>query len=179
MRFPKTLTRFYMRYLMAHKWWLLWFFVGIVFARIVQYSVYPLFSKYVIDWISNPPAQNLLGYAMPYLIGMAILIAIVHGAWIIRYVYQRKMEEYARFKISEDLLDYVHSQTIGFYSKTEPGKISRNIDYIMDGFYEYVLHGALSFPISAVVVIVSTVMLVQASWILGLIFLIANVLVMS
>ncbi len=176
MIFSQSLTRFYLHYLFSRPWWLVWFFVGIVFARIVQYSIYPLFSKYVIDWILNPPTDNLFMYALPYLVGMAILMIIVHGAWMMRYIYQRKMEEWARFQISEDLVDYVHSQTIGFYAKTEPGKISRNVDYILSGFYEYMLHGALSFPITIVVVIVSTVMLIQASWILSLVFLAANII---
>ncbi len=167
---PKSLWRFWSKYLFAKKGWLAGFFGALVFARLVQYSLYPIFSKYIIDWIGNPPVENLLGYAMPLLVGFAAVMAAVHVAWFLRYFFERKIEEYARMHISEDLQTYVNSQSISFYSKTEPGKIARNMDYINEGFYACMPEGWVSFSVSFGVVILSTILLIQASPLLAAMF---------
>lgn len=174
--FPKNLTRFYLKYLLLNPWWLAFFFISLVLARIIVYSLYPFFSEKVISWIENPPAENILGYALPYLILFAGIIAFTHFLWFIRYFFERKIDEKARMKMSEDLQEYVNNQTIGFYAKTEPGKITRNIDYIVNGFYYFVLEGLLSFSVTFGVVIFSAILLLRASILLSIIFIIFNTL---
>lgn len=158
---PHSLARFYCQNLFARPFWLIMFFGALMFARVVQYTLYPLASKYVIAWIENPPAADLLGYAMPWLWLFAGVVLVVLGAWLMRYWYQRKIEEFSKIKISETLLDYVNRQSIQFYAKTEPGKIARNIDYIHTGFYQVCLVGIPAIITSTVVTLLSAGLLLR------------------
>ena len=176
MIFPKSLTKFYLKYLFLNPWWLVLFFISLVSARIIAYSLYPFFSEKVISWIENPPVENVLSYAIPYLMLFAGIMAITHFLWFIRYFFERKIEEKARMKISEDLQEYVNQQTLKFYAKTEPGKITRNIDYIINGFYSFILEGLISFSVTFCVIIFSAILLLRASVLLSIIFMICNVL---
>lgn len=174
--FPKSITKFYLKYLFLKPWWLAFFFVSLVLARVIVYSLYPIFSEKVISWIENPPVENVLSYAIPYLILFATIMVFTHFLWFIRYFFERKIDENARMKMSEDLQEYVNNQTIGFYAKTEPGKITRNIDYIVNGFYYFVLEGLLSFAVTFGVIIFSAILLLRASILLSIIFIICNIL---
>lgn len=176
LKFPKSLTKFYFKYLFFNRWWLALFFISLILARITVYSLYPFFSERVISWIENPPAGDVLRYAIPYLILFVIIIALTHIFWFVRYFFERKIEENARMKISEDLQEYVNSQTISFYARTEPGKITRNIDYIINGFYSFILEGLISFLVTFGVVIFSAILLLRASILLSIIFVICNIL---
>ncbi len=158
---PHSLARFYCQNLFARPFWLIMFFGALMFARVVQYTLYPLASKYVISWIENPPAADLMGYAMPYLWMFAGVVLVVLAAWITRYWYQRKIEEFSKIKISETLQDYVNQQSIQFYAQTEPGKIARNIDYIHTGFYQVCLVGIPAIITSTVVTLLSAGLLLQ------------------
>ncbi len=157
-------------------WWLLFFVLCMATARVIQYSLYPMMSEKVIAWIENPPVPDALAYAMPYLLFFAGVYAFVHVCWVGRYMLKRKINEFARMIMAEDLQEYVNAQTIGFYAKTEPGKISRNVDYIVDGFMPFLLDGVISFAVTLCVMLFSAVLLFNASPLLGIIFLGCNIL---
>lgn len=171
-----SLAHFYYHNLFARPLWLLMFFISLMVARVVQYTLYPLASKYVISWIENPPAADLMGYAMPYLCMFAGVVLIVLMAWITRYWYQRKIEEYSKIKISETLQDYVNQQSIQFYARTEPGKIARNIDYIHTGFYQVCLIGIPAIITSVMVALLSAGLLLQINIWLSLSLLVSLIL---
>ena len=100
---PRSVGRFYWYYLVVHPWWLVWFALSLVMARVLRYSVYPLFSKYVVEWIENPPVADVFQYALPYLVGFAGVVVSVTLGWIVRYHYEQKIEEFARMDMGERL----------------------------------------------------------------------------
>lgn len=174
--FPKTVGRFFIHYLFAHPWWFLGFIIPFAFARITQYSIYPLFAKYAIGWIENPPVADVFGYALPYLIGFVGLVALVNIAWVLRYHYEQKIEESARLSMGQRLQNYIHTQSLGFYSRSEPGKLARNIDYIQDGLRPCILDGLVSFILLLVMMGVSAVLLWRVSTLMTIVFIIVNIL---
>lgn len=133
--FPKTLMGFY-----AKNFWryfgknqIIWSIVYII-ATSAQSIFQPLYMKYFTRLLesfgTNPSfVIDLLHYGFIAL-GVVLVLNILYtiysiiGNWV-----NPKISN----KISEDLCDYVYSQSVGFYTATMPGKIQNQVSLVAGG----------------------------------------------
>ncbi|MDR1338088.1 MAG: ABC transporter ATP-binding protein/permease [Rickettsiales bacterium] len=134
---PKSLIGFYMRYavrpfaLMLSAWLVLYLIV-----RIADGVFWPTAQRWVVAMFENPApvGAGFLSFALPtvgLIIGIWLVIDVmsVTRAWLRGHWSPR-----VRNEISQVLLDYVHGQSMSFYTGRIPGKINSQSNYIMGGF---------------------------------------------
>jgi len=135
--FPKSLLGFYFRYGFRPYWVLL--SIWMVFTLIVIIAngvLFPLFQKWFIALFEKPvPAgMTFVQFAIP-------TIVMIVGAWIvidildvIRQAQGGRWRPTVQNRISEVLNDYLHQQSLTFWTNRMAGKINTQVNYVFGGF---------------------------------------------
>ncbi|MDR0727006.1 MAG: hypothetical protein LBF37_02990 [Rickettsiales bacterium] len=134
---PKTLLGFYMRY--AFKPFALLVsscFVLSLVNRVADGVFWPLAQKLIVELFegSVPQGATVVNFALP-------VVAVIIGIWLIidtiqiisNWILGHWMPK-VRNRINEILIDYVHGQSMSFYTGRIPGKINSQINYVAGGF---------------------------------------------
>ncbi len=133
---PKSLLGFYIKYTGRGYWWLIgiWAILALLMAgdRVLQ----PMISSWIIEIFETPiPAgQTLMQHALPtvlLIIGLNLALSIIGAMrdWVGNYwkpnIYRHT---------SEVLTDYVHSQSMKFWTGRMAGSVQSQMGYISSGF---------------------------------------------
>ena len=165
--FPKTLLGFYFKYGFKPLWKILsiWFVLFIIFDLLVS-TWWPISQKKIIALFESqiPPGMDFIAYAAPtilLIVGVFLIADTLDG---IQNIMSSRWRPKAQENISEALNDYIHHQSMNFFSERIPGKMNSQINYIFGGFN---LFGDLTAIISTIGVILLNIGLVLAinSWI--------------
>ena len=130
---PKTLLGFY-RKIFKGLWWSLVATWGLRLIAGFGAVLWPNYQRWVVAMLENAPADvNLLMYCLPtilLIVGLNLgedTIHIMRG-WVLA-----KFEPRVQRKVSENLTDYVHSQSMGFWVNRMAGQIYSRINDITSG----------------------------------------------
>ncbi len=133
---PKSLWGFYCKHTIrgsriAIALWALFYFIvsldGVLF---------PNFQRWFIALFENPvPAgMTLVEYAMPTIILIVVLLLTIDISALIRSTCAGRWIPNVKNRVSVILNDYVHSQSMSFWTGRMSGKIHTQINYVADGF---------------------------------------------
>lgn len=133
---PKSLWKFYFKYaipgsLGAMIAWAIFFFVvamdGVLF---------PNFQRWFIALFENPvPAgMTFLQHATPTIILITGTLLIIDISGLLRDMFMGRWAPKIKNRISVVLNDYVHCQSMSFWSGRMSGKVHTQILYVADGF---------------------------------------------
>lgn len=133
----KTLLGFYIKYAMKN-YWKIMIFWAILFVIIysVEGVMFPLFQRWFIALFEQPVpvGMTFVQFALPTIITIVSVWLVVDILEIIRSVSAGRWRPKLQNQISEILNNYVHSQSIAFWTKRMAGKINSQISYICGGF---------------------------------------------
>ena len=136
-KFPKSLLSFYIKYGAKPYMWMLvvWVLLHLI-IRVADGVFWPMAQRWIVALFEStvPHGATIMSFAFP-------TIAIIIGTWLVIDILatvRSWIEGYWRPKtnneISVVLTDYVHSQSMSFYTGRIPGKINSQINYVMGGF---------------------------------------------
>ncbi len=153
-KFPKSLFRFYVEYAFKpFAWSVSVFIILFLFTRIADGVFWPTAQKWIVGLFEGgaPEGASYLSFAGP-------TVAVIIGAWLIidiaatlRSWVMAHMLPKVRNAITTELTDYVHSQSMSFYTGRVPGKINSQISlnmglvFSVNGWVALVLGIAFAF----------------------------------
>lgn len=134
---PKSLTGFYLKYAFKPFAFLVSAYLVIsLFTRVADGIFWSQAQKWIVGLFEGPVPEGatILNFAFPVIgtiIGvwlvidtMATVRSWIMGHWIPK----------VRNRIGEVLTDYVHNQSMSFYTGRIPGKINSQMNYVAGGF---------------------------------------------
>lgn len=133
---PKSLWRFYFKYAVPGSWgalltWALFFFIvsmdGVLF---------PNFQRWFISLFENPvpSGTTFMSHALST-VGLILgLLLVIDLSALLRGVFHARWSPMISNRIWTDLSDYVHSQSISFWTGRMSGKVHTQILYVTKGF---------------------------------------------
>lgn len=133
---PKSLWKFYIKYALpgavgALIAWAIFFFIvamdGVLFPNFQRWFI-ALFEQPV------PPDMTFIQHAMPTIILITVLLLIIDSSMLLREMFLGRWAPKIKNKISVVLNDYVHSQSMSFWTGRMSGKVHTQIMYVADGF---------------------------------------------
>lgn len=134
---PKSLLGFYIKY--AAKpfagilvgWFLLYMTV-----RLTDGTLFPLIQKWFIALFEQPivPGTTLLTFAVPIVSFFFLIFILIDSAAVGQDILFARWQPKIRHHLSQRLNDYVHGQSMSFYTGRIAGKINSQIEYIAGGF---------------------------------------------
>ena len=133
---PKSLWGFYLKHTIrgsrfAISMWALFYFIvsmdGVFF---------PNFQRWFIALFENPvpSGMTLMEYAFPTILLIVVLLLTVDVSALIRSTFAGRWIPNVKNRVSVVLNDYVHSQSMSFWTGRMSGKIHTQISYVSDGF---------------------------------------------
>ncbi|HOY47446.1 MAG TPA: ABC transporter ATP-binding protein, partial [Alphaproteobacteria bacterium] len=161
---PKNLWKFYIKYGFKPYAWILGFWALFYFITRVGDGVFwPLAQKWIVALFDQPAPIGIsfIKFAFP-------TIFLIIGVWIaldtmstIRSWLEGHWAPKTRNELSVVLNDYVHEQSMSFYTNRIPGKINSQIGYIMGGFS--VFREFTNILAAAVVILLNTGLVLQVN----------------
>ena len=152
-QFPSTLIGFYTKYAVKPFKWILFFWALFFMLMRVGYGISGPFSeKWFVALLEHhvPEGLSLMSYAWPT-IALIIGITLACDAFeITAFTLSAHWRPKVQNHISEILNDYVHAQSMSFFTSRMPGKINTQIGYVAGGFQTI---GDFTHIISAFIVI--------------------------
>lgn len=133
---PKSLWKFYFKHAVrgsrgAIAGWAIFYFVwsmdGVLF---------PNFQRWFIALFENPVPEGmtLMQYALPTILLIAGLLLLIDISALIRSIFAGRWIPHVRNRVSVVLNDYVHSQSMSFWTGRMSGKVHTQITYVSEGF---------------------------------------------
>lgn len=133
---PKSLWKFYFKYAVPGSWgaliaWAIFFFIvsmdGVLF---------PNFQRWFIALFENPvPAGTTFMSHALWTIGLIVaLLLVIDISALLRGIFYARWSPIISNRIWTDLSDYVHSQSISFWTGRMAGKVHTQILYVTKGF---------------------------------------------
>ncbi len=133
---PKSLWKFYFRYAVhGSKGALIaW---GIFFFIVAMDGVlFPNFQRWFIALFENPVPNGMtfIQHALPTIIFITSLLLLIDVSALFRGMFHARWSAPTKNRISVVLNDYVHSQSMSFWTGRMSGKVHAQILYVSDGF---------------------------------------------
>ena len=134
--FPKSLWKFYFKYAIPGSWaslvlWALFFLVAatddVIFPNAQRWFV-QLFEADV------PAGMNLIQFAMPTILMIVGLLLMVDISRFIRSVFRGHWMPKIKNNVQTILTDYVHNQSMSFWTGRMSGQVHNQIGQISAGF---------------------------------------------
>ena len=133
---PKSLWKFYFKYAIRGSraaiitWAIFYFIVS------MDGVLFPNFQRWFIAMFENPvPAGvTFMAHALPTIILITSLLLVIDISALIQAMFAGRWIPNVRNRISVVLNDYVHMQSMSFWTGRLSGKIHTQIGYIADGF---------------------------------------------
>lgn len=133
---PKSLWKFYFRYAVhGSKGALIaW---GIFFFIVAMDGVlFPNFQRWFIALFENPVPNGMtfIQHALPTIIFITSLLLLIDVSALFRGMFHARWSAPTKNRISVVLNDYIHSQSMSFWTGRMSGKVHAQILYVSDGF---------------------------------------------
>lgn len=135
--FPKTTLGFYFKYGVKPFWLTLviWFILAISW-RLSDGILLPCIQKIFLNTFEQPVASDAtwISFALPVILLMVGTIVIAHLVHVFDDILWIRLRVHVFNHLSEILHNYVHNQSIAFWSKRIIGKVNEQINYLAKGF---------------------------------------------
>lgn len=133
---PRSIWKFYFKYAIPGSRgslvaWAIFFFIvsmdGVLF---------PNFQRWFVALFENPVPDgvNFVQHALPTIIIIVALLLLIDISALFRGLFHARWSAPLRNRISVVLNDYLHGQSMSFWTGRMPGKIHTQIGYVADGF---------------------------------------------
>ncbi|MBP3397573.1 MAG: ABC transporter ATP-binding protein [Alphaproteobacteria bacterium] len=133
---PKSLWKFYFKYAVPGSWWAI--IVWAIFYFIVSMDgvLFPNFQRWFISLFENPVPDGMtfIQHALPTVILIVSLLLLIDISALIRSIFAGRWIPKIRNRASVVLNDYVHAQSMSFWTGRMSGKVHTQIMYVADGF---------------------------------------------
>ena len=133
---PKSLWKFYFKYAVPGSWgaliaWAIFFFIASM-----EGVLFPNFQRWFIALFENPvPAGTTFMSHALWTIGLIVaLLLVIDISALLRGIFHARWSPIISNRIWTDLSDYVHSQSISFWTGRMAGKVHTQILYVTKGF---------------------------------------------
>lgn len=170
-KMPKTVLGFYVRYVCRGFWWLL---AGIFITRLIvgfDNVLWPMYQRWIVSMLENAPAGvNLMKWCMPTIIlitglGLTVSLFALVRNWLL-HIFRPN----ANRKMSEFFTDYVHSQSMSFWTQRMAGQIYSRISDINTGL-DAIVFDVLNIFIRFVMALINSVALFSVNKYIAIIFI--------
>ncbi len=133
---PRSLWKFYFRYAVHGSkgaliaWGIFFFIVS------MDGVLFPNFQRWFIALFENPVPNGMtfIQHALPTIIFITSLLLLIDVSALFRGMFHARWSAPIKNRISVVLNDYVHSQSMSFWTGRMSGKVHTQILYVSDGF---------------------------------------------
>jgi ATP-binding cassette subfamily B protein len=134
---PKSLWKFYFKYAVPGSWWPLLLYAFFFLVTISNQVLFPYCERWFIALFEKPvPAgMNFVQYALPTILLIVGLNMMISIAAILRGMFHARWAPQIRNRTSVVLNDYVHGQSMSFWTGRMAGQVNSQINYVADGFW--------------------------------------------
>ncbi len=134
---PRSLWKFYFKYTVPGSWAPLLLYAFFFFVTTSNQVLFPYCERWFIALFEKPvPAgMNFVQYALPTILLIVGLNMMISIAAILRGMFHARWAPQIRNRTSVVLNDYVHSQSMSFWTGRMAGQVNSQINYIADGFW--------------------------------------------
>ena len=133
---PRSLWNFYFKYAVPGSWGALIAWAVFFFIVSMDGVLFPNFQRWFISLFENPvPAgTTFMAHALPTIILIVVLLLVIDISALLRSVFYARWQPIVSNRIWTDLSDYVHTQSISFWTGRMAGKVHTQILYVTKGF---------------------------------------------
>ncbi|MCM1294210.1 MAG: ABC transporter ATP-binding protein/permease [Muribaculaceae bacterium] len=167
---PNSLWVFYLKYAFRGHWgWLIAY--AVFFAGLMSDGIlFPNFQRWFIALFEQTPpdGMNLITYATPTIMLIVGLLIMIDGCAALRNWARSRWANRIPNQITEILTDYVHNQSMTFWTGRMPGKVHSQINYVATGVR--VIENLLEILFSALIIIINVGLILQINAYVALIF---------
>ncbi|MDR1027438.1 MAG: ABC transporter ATP-binding protein/permease [Rickettsiales bacterium] len=163
---PKTLFGFYFRRGFRFAKWAFAGWLVAVFVSEIAYGVLvPLTEKWFLQVFEagTPAGAALWAAGAAFAVMLLGDLADVADSWI-----RGRMFHQVKFRLSAELNDYAHSQSMGFFQATMAGKINSETAFVLGGLL--VVEKVVHFFAMLATILLSVGMIARVDWRIGLLF---------
>ncbi len=133
---PKSLWKFYFKYATVGSWWPLGLWAFFFMVALSNQILFPYFERWFIALFETPvPAgMNFVQHALPTILLIVGLNLTISISMILRGMFYSRWVPRVRNRISVLLNDYIHSQSMSFWTGRMAGQVNSQINYVSEGF---------------------------------------------
>lgn len=167
---PKSLWKFYIKYAFRGHWgWLIAY--AVFFAGVMSDGIlFPNFQRWFIALFEHsvPDGMNMITYAAPTIMLIVGLLIMIDGCNTLRSWARGRWVNRIPNQITEILTDYVHNQSMSFWTGRMSGKVHSQINYVAKGVS--VIENLLEILFSALIIIINVGLILSINSYVALIF---------
>ncbi len=171
MNAPKTVLGFYVKYVCHGLWWL---FAALVFCRFIvslDSVFWPMLQRWVVGMLENAPAGvNLMKWCMPTILLITGISLTMSTFAALRNWAMDAFRPRAENKISEFFTDYVHSQSMSFWTQRMAGQIQSRINDIANGV-DAIVFDVVNIFLRFIMIIVNSLALLTVNRYIAIVFI--------
>lgn len=135
--FPKKLLGFYFNYAIKPFAFSV-FCMSFLFLiyRVIDGLIFPFFNKWFLGLFEKqlPAGTDFVQFALPTIFWVIAMILSLDVMEITTSTISGRVNPKIRNHLSNVLYDYIHQQSMTFFSSRYPGKIATQINYVSSGF---------------------------------------------
>ena len=133
---PKSLWKFYFKYAVPGSWGALIMWAVFFFIVSMDGVLFPNFQRWFVALFENPVPDGMtfMGHAMSTVMLIVALLLLIDISALARDVFRARWAPLVSNRIWTQLSDYVHDQSISFWTGRMAGKVHTQILYVTKGF---------------------------------------------
>ena len=133
---PKSLWKFYFKHTLHGSRFAIAMWAVLYFIISLDGVLFPNFQRWFIALFENPvpDGMTLMEHATPTILLIVSLLLILDISSLIRSTFSGRWIPRVKNRVSVVLNDYVHSQSMSFWTGRMSGKVHTQISYVADGF---------------------------------------------
>ena len=134
---PHSLWKFYFKYTVPGSWAPLLLYAFFFLVTTSNQVLFPYCERWFIALFEKPvPAgMNFVQYALPTILLIVGLNMMISISAILRGMFHARWAPQIRNRTSVVLNDYVHGQSMSFWTGRMAGQVNSQINYVADGFW--------------------------------------------
>ena len=132
---PKSLWKFYFKYAVPGSWGALIAWAVFFFIVSMDGVLFPNFQRWFVALFENPVPNGMtfMGHAMSTVMLIVALLLLIDISALARDVFRARWAPLVSNRIWTQLSDYVHDQSISFWTGRMAGKVHTQILYVTKG----------------------------------------------
>ena len=134
---PKSLWGFYFKHAIPGSWvpFGMWAFFFVV--ALSNSVLFPFFERWFVQLFETPVPEgmNFVEFAFPTILLIVALNVMISVASVLLGMYHTRWAPHLRNRVHEVLTNYVHNQSMSFWTGRMAGKVNSEINYVAEGFW--------------------------------------------
>lgn len=138
--FPKTVWGFYLKYAIPGSTWALIAWSFCVLISTSESLLFPMILRWFVALFEAdvPTGMTLFQYALPTILLIAGCLLVLDSSELLRSFFMGRWSPQTRNNASVVLNDYVHSQSMSFWTGRMAGKVHKQITDVSEGINVFV-----------------------------------------